>query len=265
LDQAPFLPRNWRELISGRAQHKIIAIKTHDPPGDEAPAIYIIRDGRATLQSYYEYHQRFSFEQPSLTEVIAGACQFGSWSEHYLAWRPQSRPCTLFIRYEELVSKPSAVIPGLADFLKIVPAQGHLPTFEELKARAPEFFRRGDNRDFLGLWKPQQMALFNQLHGPVMQELGYPLVEAADSSNQSVIHLARSAARLHRLYEEQLKKLGLAAASQEQLGREVARLSQELAETSQRLAGQERLLNKRWVRFGSAIGAMPARAVGNGH
>jgi hypothetical protein len=46
LEQAPHLPRNWRQLLSNRADGKIIPIKTHDPPEDDAPAIYIIRDGR---------------------------------------------------------------------------------------------------------------------------------------------------------------------------------------------------------------------------
>src|SRR5262249_53341379 len=75
LEKAPFLPCNWRKLISNNAHSKTIPIKTHDPPNDDAPAIFIIRDGRAAIHSYYEYQKNYAYEQPSLTETIAGACQ----------------------------------------------------------------------------------------------------------------------------------------------------------------------------------------------
>lgn len=265
LEQAPFLPRDWRTLLSQGLPTRSIPIKTHDAPQDDAPAIYIVRDGRAVVQSYYEYHQRYAFELPSLTEVIAGACQFGSWSEHYLSWQPQTRPRTLFLRYEELVADPKSAISSMADLLNIQPTQTDLPSFAELRARSPDFFRRGANSDFLNLWKPEHMALFNQLHGAVMQQLGYPLAESTDSGNGVGVELAHSAARLHRVYVEQLTKLGQAAASQEQLTQEVARLSQQLGQASARVADQEKLLNKSWVRLGVAVGAMQRTSVTNGH
>src|SRR5262249_19570975 len=156
---------------------KTLLIKTHGPNEPKGRAIYVVRDGRASIDSYYHYHKKYAFEQPSLTEVIAGACQFGSWSEHYLAWRPNKRPNTLFLRYEDLIKKPEEIVGQLAQFLERDAGNGHLPSFEELKARAPTFFRRGDNQDFLSQWTPQQMALFNRLHGAVMEELGYTLAQ----------------------------------------------------------------------------------------
>src|SRR5436189_1321267 len=56
LEEAPFLPRNWRQSISRTADRKAVPIKTHDRPEDQGPAIYIIRDGRAVIHSYYHYH-----------------------------------------------------------------------------------------------------------------------------------------------------------------------------------------------------------------
>lgn len=265
LDEAPFLPKNWRQLISNETESKPVLIKTHGPPEDDRPAIYLIRDGRAAIQSYFHYHQQYAYEQPSLTEIIAGACQFGSWTNHYLAWRPSERRRTLLIRYEELVSSPQSIIPVLADFLHIKPSEGHLPSFAELKVRLPQFFRRGKNTDFLNEWTSQQMALFNQLHGPVMQDLGYSLVAAADPENKAAVELASSAARLHQLYEEQLTRLGYTAASEDKLAKEVARLTTQLGETSKQLADKEKFLNRRWVKLGIAVGAMGPSAMFGRH
>src|SRR5512133_1507140 len=157
LDEAPFLARNWQSRVVKNGEGTLMLIKTHDLPQDDADAIFIVRDGRACIDSYFHYHKKFAFEQPSLTEIIAGACQFGSWSAHYAAWHPQTRPRTLFLKYEELVANPEAAIASISTFLKLAPQQGHLPTFEELKARWPAFFRRGRNEDFLTHWTPGQI------------------------------------------------------------------------------------------------------------
>jgi hypothetical protein len=264
LGEAPFLPQNWRERISHKPQGGLVLIKTHDPPEDASPAIFIVRDGRAAIDSYYHYHKKYAFEQPSLTEVIAGACQFGSWSEHCRAWKPKTRPNTLLLRYEQLVHKPETVIPLLSEFLKVKTIKGRLPSFEELQSRQPAFFRRGDNRDFLSLWSPGQTVLFNQLHGPVMEELGYALSAVTDSGLSIAIELSNSAARLHRLYEEQLSKLGHTAIANETLKKEIARLSEELARIPSLAEIEKKVLNNPWVRLGMAVGAVQAVRKGNG-
>jgi len=255
LDEAPYLPRNWRELISESPDAKLTLIKTHDAPEGQAPAIYVVRDGRGTVDSYFHYHKKFAFEQPSLTEIIAGACQFGSWSEHYLAWRPQTRPNTLLLRYEDLVAQPAEAISRIAAFLKVEPSEGRLPTFDELKTRLPAFFRRGQNEDYLTQWTPGQIAFFNHLHSQVMAELGYPITPSAESGESVLAELAKSAARLHKLYLEQLKLQGSAVAAHKQ----VTHLSEQLAA---RTLERQELLCHRWTRLGIALRLMP-KATGN--
>jgi sulfotransferase family protein len=264
LENAPLLPQDWRSQISQRSDAETILIKTHGPNEARGCAIYVARDGRAAIDSYYHYHKKYAFEQPSLTEVIAGACQFGSWSEHYLAWRPKTRPNTLFLRYEDLVKKPEEVIGRLAQFLEREPGNGRLPSFEELKARVPTFFRRGDNQDFLAKWTPQQMALFNRLHGAVMQELGYPLAETHGEVTSTEEELARSASRLHRQYMERLTELSATAASQQQLSRDLANLQQEVSKLKTRVVNKDEVLKKRWVRFGLALGILKPERSSNG-
>lgn len=254
LEQAPLLPRNWRELLSDAPDAPATLIKTHDRPAGDAPAIYVARDGRAAIDSYFHYHRKFAFEKPSLTEVIAGACQFGRWGEHYLAWHPATRPRTLLLRYEALVNRPQEVVSQLANFLNQKPAAGRVPTFEELKAKSPAFFRRGPNEDFLSQWSPAQMNLFNDLHGAVMEQLGYTLVRPGDGQANEAGELARRAAYWHDQYLEKLQSLGHTAATCEQLYKEKERLENELQRVSAVLGP---LLESVWIKIGFGLGLIP--------
>jgi hypothetical protein len=255
LESAPLLPQNWRDLLRSAGDFPVVPIKTHGPPTDEARAIFIARDGRAAISSYYHYHKKFAFEQPSLTEVIAGACQFGSWSDHYWAWHPRTRPNTLLLQYEELVSRPEEIIPGLSKFLGLEPKAGSLPKFDELQQRSPAFFRRGRNADYLNEWTPLQMALFNQIHAAAMGDLGFPLVTSAEPATGAINELAQSAARLHRMYLQQLSNVGRSIADRQQ---DVQRLSGQVREISQPIEQiLKPMLKTRWVRLGMAIGTLP--------
>jgi hypothetical protein len=259
LEQAPQLPRNWQDSVVRDPAAAPILIKTHDPPSDQSPAIFIARDGRAAIHSYYHYHKKYAFEQPSLTEIIAGACQFGSWSEHYRAWLPKSRPNTLLILYEDLVANPQVVIQALAGFLNLTPADACLPEFHELQRKLPSFFRRGQNSDYLSEWTPAHMALFNQLHAAAMQELGFPVCTVTESSERVVGELAGSAARLHKLYLEQLTRLGRADINHQE---HIRHLSSQIRQLSRQL--EQKLkpnLKTRWLRVGLEFGA--PRSTGN--
>jgi hypothetical protein len=247
LDEAPLLPANWRQLTSDSSSATRLLIKTHGPPEDDSPAIYVVRDGRAATHSYYHYHQKFSFEQPGLVEVIAGACQFGGWSAHYGAWHPKTRPDTLFLRYEELVNQPAEIIPQLAAFLQLEPTGGRLPTFEELQKTYPNFFRRGQNTDYTTQWTPGQMALFNRLHGGVMKELGYPLAPGSEPVSETMVELANSAARLHELYLKQLHNSTVYNARMEQAKADLRKAQ---------VDAFRRYRNHWWLRLGTALRAI---------
>ena len=254
LEHAPLLPPDWRQRTAPGGEGQLTLIKTHGPPEDDAPAIYLVRDGRAAIDSYFHYHQKFGFEQPSLVEVIAGACQFGSWSRHVRAWRPAQRPRTLFLRYEELVARPLELIPRLAGFLERAPVGGRVPTFVELQQRLPAFFRRGASDSYLSEWTPGHLAFFNQLHGATMGELGYDLVPGAGPEGSLLEELAASAARLHDSYLEQLGQAGSLVAAVDELERKQERLTQEKAELAEHARRLDETLNARWVRLGLALG-----------
>lgn len=257
LEDAPYLPRDWEQRLSSDPGAKLTLIKTHDAPRDGAPAIYLVRDGRAAIDSYYHYHQKFAFEKPSLTEVIAGACQFGGWSDHYYGWQPRSRPNTLFLQYERLVTQPAEVIPQIADFLHLSPGNGELPSFAELQARFPAFFRRGLAEGFLRDWTAGQFALFNTCHGALIEELSYRQIPGSQAGTGVLLELANSGARLHRLYLEQLSRLGAAAASQQRLADQVQQLAVQTQNLSSELQNTQAALNfllsRKWLKLGKGL------------
>lgn len=98
-------------------------IKTHAPPKGSEKAIYVVRDGRAASVSLWEFYDRTI----SLSDVISGQHQFGTWSSHLCRWRPWERPNTLFIRYDEILSEMPKLLRELSDFIKVEPISDRIP------------------------------------------------------------------------------------------------------------------------------------------
>jgi len=83
-------------------------------------AIYIVRDGRSTVVSYFHFLKEFEPEwEYSIEDIVVGDCEFGSWTDHFKAWAPKQRSNTLLLRYEDMVCNPSSVIKTISEFLGI--------------------------------------------------------------------------------------------------------------------------------------------------
>jgi hypothetical protein len=110
----------WPEFYSKASlSSDIYLVKTHLPPRDDQPAIYVVRDGRSAIMSYFHYHRRFLPEvKRSLIELVLGCDYYGGWSTHYVSWSPFRRGRTLIVRYEDLVSGADAVICRIAEFIE---------------------------------------------------------------------------------------------------------------------------------------------------
>jgi ubiquinone/menaquinone biosynthesis C-methylase UbiE len=148
-------------------------IKTHDYPEHDQKAIYIVRDGRETLTSYLFYFKNILKQEKRLSDLIAGSTPFGSWSDHLLAWHPLVREHTLLLRFEDIIDDVDACIVDIAEFLKIDPISRQLPTFAELQAINPKFFRNGKRDSWKTVFNKADHALFWELHGSAMIEYGY--------------------------------------------------------------------------------------------
>jgi hypothetical protein len=148
-------------------------VKTHGTPEDDDPAIYVIRDGRAAIVSYFHYIRNLQDSSVTLERVIRGDVWGGSWSDHVRRWNPLHRPNTLLLYYENLISDLPAECARLAVFLdrELLDVPTHLD-FDGLRALNPIFFPSGDNEERFREIFPH-MELFESIHGPTMAALGY--------------------------------------------------------------------------------------------
>jgi hypothetical protein len=81
-----------------------VLVKTHLPPPDDQPAVYVVRDGRSAIESFLRYERRVSpdSESNSLLQLIAGDHYYGGWSEHYRRWHGRDGARILTLTYAEL-------------------------------------------------------------------------------------------------------------------------------------------------------------------
>lgn len=140
-------------------------LKTHGRPDDAKPAIYVIRNGREAILSYY----RFRRGTLSIADIIFGREGMLSWSAHLDAWRPLERPDTLLLRYEDMVSDLEGTVQAIARFSGAPIRSFDMPDRESLadnkwivsaSAKRPQF-------------APDTEAVFQELHGATMMKYGY--------------------------------------------------------------------------------------------
>lgn len=148
-------------------------VKTHEHPEDGNAAIYMIRDGRDAVTSYAHYQREFVGSDLTVSDVIVGRTGFGSWSEHVSTWSPATRSNTLLIRFESLLYELEKHTLRLSKFLRLEPVSNKLPSFSELHALNPAFFRAGSTGGWRDLFTADETELFWQTHGNVMSQYGY--------------------------------------------------------------------------------------------
>ena len=156
-----------------RASDHLYIIKTHEPPLTDDPAIYIVRDGRSSIVSYFYYCNEIENLSVSLDDIICGNVYAGSWTEHFYSWLPQHRPNTLLMRYEELIRDQVSLIDRLRNYLGIDPiSHGPIASLSQLHGLFPQFFRSGD--DYKNISEIElSFPLFLEKHGMLMKQLGY--------------------------------------------------------------------------------------------
>ncbi len=180
---------DWTQLRDGPEPH---FLKTHELPSDEAPAIYVVRDGRDAVVSYAHYLQRYQPDSVAgltfpqvLERVILGRVASGSWSRHVDAWH--SRPLrarTAILRYEEIVARPYDCLSAALAALEIAAGQtGKAPMdFADFHQRWPDFFRKGKSGAWREEMSPALERLFWERHLAVMERLGYSQNESATAA-----------------------------------------------------------------------------------
>jgi hypothetical protein len=165
----------WQAFLEeARTSVHLHLIKTHHAPQDDAPAIYLVRDGRSAAVSFYHLLRDVrGREDVTLEQVIEGRTPFGSWGSHLDAWQPLDRPRTLLLRFEDLTDRPQQAIAALAAFLDRRPVAEWRNDLEHLQDLFPGFFRAGSDTANLAEMDDACRTLFESRHGPWLRRLGY--------------------------------------------------------------------------------------------
>ncbi|MBN9317794.1 MAG: sulfotransferase domain-containing protein [Devosia sp.] len=142
-------------------------LKTHHPPQDDRPTIYIIRDGRAASTSLYEFYKK----RMPLRAIIEGRNIFGTWTGHLRRWNPLERPSTLFLRYEDMVQDTRGIIDRLAEYLGLRPNSYLVPSREDLARADGTWIRHSDSKrtELEG----EDLQRFWEINGKAMESYGY--------------------------------------------------------------------------------------------
>ena len=193
-----FVPDIHKSRRSIQAMPPPRFIKSHTPCFDAFPRfVYVMRDGRDAMISYYHYALGEGSFTGSLREFVGGpaAARYGTWSQHVLgalsaAERDPQR--ALLIRYEDLISSTVDqafriasfcrldVEPGTVDMAADMCRFSRLREIERRHGSEREkgfdfrFFRRG----VAGQWREatvrSELAPFLDQAGDALSRLGYP-------------------------------------------------------------------------------------------
>lgn len=190
-------------------------VKTHLPPRDDQPAIYIARDGRKAILSYFHFHRKFFPKKDiSLEQLILGIDEYNSWTEHINLWSPFENIKILLLRYEDLVSVSHEDLERISYFIQ---HQGPIAEwknpFEALRNRIPKFYREGEIH-WQGdpEWTESINRLFFYCHGEMMVRLGYASESEVEKyvceltpDMKKIIDLARQCKFEWKMYERECR------------------------------------------------------------
>jgi hypothetical protein len=173
-----FLDSSFDEFYRNRkSSPELNLVKTHQPPIDDGRAIYIVRDGRSAVISWYNMLVRLrKRDDVTVQDIIRGEkVQWGHWSGHVKAWDPMHRPATLLLRYTDLVENADEALDRIAAFINMPRVGVWKNNFDELHRLFPEFFHRGSDEKNLAQMSPVDEAIFWRLHGECMRDMGFAL------------------------------------------------------------------------------------------
>ena len=149
----PFLEHSLKQGDSLDQLPSPRILKTHLPyryvarwPGKY---IYIARDGRDVLVSYYQFYRYYVAPETSFDsffdDYLAGRVLYGSWFQHTAGWDAhRADPNLLSLRYEELTESLGAIVEKIATFCGWSPSASQRARI--LERSTFEFMRRHENK-----------------------------------------------------------------------------------------------------------------------
>lgn len=199
-DVVPFVgfQKHARRLLPGGGR----LIKTHEPyrPCYQR-AIYIVRDVRDVVVSYYFHQQRVRGSTQEFGEFVRAFCEgrvdgYGTWAAHVGSWLDSplaGRGGLLVLRYEDIRLQAAGQLGKICEFLKLPVDAERIATaieqnslqamrekeqqsaFMQQRARDPgtPFVREGKSGGWRERLAPADLELLLDRCGPVLSRLGY--------------------------------------------------------------------------------------------
>jgi hypothetical protein len=193
--RARFEPVDYPEVLSAGGY----VIKTHLTRPHcrrEMPIVYLVRDGRDSLFSYYNYsvkHRGYSESWPSFFERYVVSRDMRTFRERYLAehmgdWSANclsylNEPNVMLIRYEDLLQDTPGNLQAILEWIECrpkIPEEVLCAVVDKHALEIDKKRRRDDRpRGSVGVWKqvytPAQLREFEARHASVMSLLGYEI------------------------------------------------------------------------------------------
>jgi hypothetical protein len=184
--------RHAEALLPGRGR----LIQTHELfRGEPQRVIYLVRDARAVLPSYYRQQKRVD---AFVDDFVGGRIEpFGSWSDHVTFWLDPDLAAgddILLVRFESLRSEPDAVLRRILSFLGVEVDESklssairdnHLGAMKRKEREAPKgvIRNRRDELPFVASGAAESWRDLDEQHiarveagaGEVLARLGYQL------------------------------------------------------------------------------------------
>lgn len=173
-----------------------VIFKAHDLPDRRyRRVIYILRDGRDAMVSYFKQIQVLEGLATDFIQLVRnGVTPFGKWHEHVNAWRENPYAAEMMIiKYEELKTQPVVSLSRVCEFLSIERTAEDLArvidqtTFRRMQKREimhgwengrweskeSHFTRRGEMHSYLDEMPGDALKEFMALSAETMAACGY--------------------------------------------------------------------------------------------
>jgi len=169
-------------------------IKSHMPyTAEYKKVIYIVRDGRDVLVSYWHYHCPRNYKL-DFSDFLQSSIWPGQWHKHVRFWLDRSEKISLLlVRYEDLLTEPEKQLKRMAEFSGLsfdnerigysvrCSSFGNLQQIENEKGHPRikskvsgfKFFRNGVTGDWKKCFGPKEKEIFKKYANPVLLRLGY--------------------------------------------------------------------------------------------
>lgn len=183
-----------RDQINGMRAGRLI--KSHFACCSQYPRfVYICRDGRDVMVSFYHFSRQLGQFNGSFSEFIRSRRTkvFGRWRWHQhvgaaLEERRRRPKQVLFVRYEDLLADPFGSASKILQFCRVKASESQVSdavarcSFDNLRAieesyggagKARRFMRKGTSNQWPQYFMPGDVAYFHEQAGDVLKRAGY--------------------------------------------------------------------------------------------